>query len=91
MFPRAGNLKRRILLIVLPGFLMACCAVLNHSSSSLKEVPAGFPAIVFPQDNAFKDARWLLGKNYSSIKIFQMTAASVARPAICLRVLSAIQ
>lgn len=34
----------------------------NEDSLSLIEIPAGFPAVPFPEDNAFNMARWKLGK-----------------------------
>lgn len=49
------------ILVLTSLFWTRCSVTSQHSLQSIR-IPEGFPAIVFPEDNAFSPARWRLGK-----------------------------
>jgi len=60
-----SNFTVRNVMLLLVLFIFTHCSkteTVNLNSTALLEIPEGFPAIDFPADNAFTEARWKLGK-----------------------------
>lgn len=61
---KTGRFKRSITTALLPLLFSACIGLQFYRSDQMTrmELPAGFPPVSFPEDNAFTKQRWALGK-----------------------------